>query len=50
MEVIGLEVSKYAVSFTSYFADIYLPMRTIYLAVIIVVVLRVAKAIRKAAK
>ena len=50
MELINLEVSKWGISLTTYFGDVYVFWRTIYLVVGIVVVLRLAKYIRKAAK
>lgn len=50
MELINLEVSKWGISLTTYFGDVYLFWRTIYLVVGIVVVLRLAKYIRKQTK
>lgn len=50
MELFNLEVSKWGISLTTYFGDVYLFWRTIYLVVGIVVVLRLAKYIRKTAK
>jgi uncharacterized membrane protein YuzA (DUF378 family) len=50
MELFNLEASKWGISLTTYFGDVYLFWRTIYLVVGIVVVLRLAKYIRKAVK
>ena len=50
MELINLEVSKWGISLTTYFGDVYLFWRTIYLVAGIVVVLRLAKYIRKSVK
>ena len=50
MELLGLAVSEYGVSFTSYFGDVYINTRTFLFVAVIVVVLRVAKLIRKSAK
>jgi hypothetical protein len=50
MELINLDVSEYGINLTSYFGDVYLFWRTIILVVGIVVVLRVAKYIRKKVK
>jgi len=47
MELFNLQVSKYGINLTTYFGDAYVFWRSIYLAVGIVVVLRIAKAIRK---
>ena len=47
MELLGLEVSEYGVSFTSYFGDVYINTRTFLFVAVIVVALRVAKLIRK---
>ena len=47
MNLINLDVSEYGISLTTYFGDMYLFWRTIWLVGGIVVVLRVAKAIRK---
>ena len=47
MELFNLEVSEYGISLTTYFGDAYLYWRTIMLAVGIVVILRIAKVIRK---
>jgi hypothetical protein len=48
MELFNLEVSEYGVSLTTYFGDVYIFTRTIFLAVGIVAVLLIAKRIRKA--
>ena len=50
MELLGLAVSEYGVSFTSYFGDVYINTRTFLFVAVIVVVLRVAKLIRKSGK
>jgi hypothetical protein len=50
MELFNLEVSKWGISLTTYFGDVYLFWRTVYLVVGIVVVLRLAKYIRKSVK
>lgn len=50
MELFNLEVSKYGINLTTYFGDVYVFWRSIYLVVGIVVVLRIAKAIRKSVK
>lgn len=50
MELFNLEVSKYGISLTTYFGDAYVFWRSIYLVVGIVVVLRLAKIIRKQGK
>jgi hypothetical protein len=50
MELLGLEVSEYGVSFTSYFGDVYINTRTFLLVAVVVVVLRIAKLIRKSGK
>ena len=50
MELFNLEVSEYGISLTTYFGDAYLYWRTIMLAVGIVVILRIAKVIRKRVK
>ena len=50
MELLGLEVSEYGVSFTSYFGDVYINTRTFLLVAVVVVVLRIAKLIRKGGK
>jgi hypothetical protein len=47
MELIELNVSQYGLSLETYFGDVYLYWRTPLLAIGIIVVLRVAKAIRK---
>lgn len=48
MELIKLQVSQWGIDFRTYFGDIYIPTRTILLVGGIVVVLRIAKLIRKA--
>ena len=50
MELIELNVSQYGLSLQTYFGDVYLYWRTPLLAIGIIVVLRVAKHIRKVAK
>ena len=50
MELFNLEASKYGISLTTYFGDAYVFWRSIYLVVGIVVVLRLAKIIRKQGK
>lgn len=50
MELINLEVSKWGISLTTYFGDAYLFWRTIWLVAGVVVVLRLAKYIRKQTK
>ena len=50
MNIIQLDVSNYGVSLQTYFGDIYLLHRTWILALGIVVVLRIAKYIRKAVR
>ena len=50
MELFNLEVSKWGISLTTYFGDVYVFWRSIYLVIGIVVVLRIAKIIRKKAK
>jgi hypothetical protein len=50
MELFNLEASKWGISLTTYFGDVYVFWRTILLVVGIVVVLRIAKVIRKKAK
>jgi hypothetical protein len=47
MELLNLDISEWGISLTSYFGDVYLFWRTIALVAGIVIVLRVAKAIRK---
>ena len=50
VELFNLEASKYGVSLTTYFGDIYIFTRTIFLTVGIVAVLLIAKRIRKAVR
>ena len=50
MELFNLEASKWGISLTTYFGDVYVFWRTILLVVGIVVVLRIAKIIRKKGK
>lgn len=50
MELFSLEVSKWGVSLETYFGDVYLYHRAWLTVLAVVVVLRVAKRIRKAAK
>lgn len=50
MNLINLDVSEYGISLTTYFGDVYMYWRTIMLVVGIVVILRLAKIIRKRVK
>ena len=50
MELFSLQASKYGISLTTYFGDVYIFTRTIYLAVGAVAVLLIAKRIRKAVR
>jgi len=50
MELFNLEASKYGISLTTYFGDVYIFTRTIYTVVAIVAILLIAKRIRKAVK
>ena len=50
MELFNLEVSKWSINLVTYFGDVFIPWRTIYLAVGVVIVLRIAKYIRKRVK
>ena len=50
MELFNLEVSKYGINLTTYFGDVYVFWRSVYLVIGIVVVLRLAKLIRKSVK
>ena len=50
MELINLDVSEYGINLTTYFGDAYLFWRTIWLVAGVVVVLRLAKYIRKQTK
>jgi len=50
MELFSINVSEWSVNLESYFGDIYLNHRTWILAVGVVVILRVAKYIRKKAR
>jgi uncharacterized membrane protein YuzA (DUF378 family) len=47
MELFNLEASKWGISLTTYFGDVYVFWRSIYLVIGIVVVLRIAKVLRK---
>jgi hypothetical protein len=47
MELLNLDVSEYGISLTTYFGDVYVFWRTIWLVAGVVVVLRLAKYIRK---
>lgn len=47
MELFNLEVSEWSINIQSYFGDVYIMHRTWMLALGLVVVLRVAKLIRK---
>jgi hypothetical protein len=50
MELFNLEVSRWGISLTTYFGDVYVFWRSVYLVVGVVIILRIAKAIRKKAK
>jgi hypothetical protein len=50
MELFNLDVSQYGINLTTYFGDVYVFWRSIYLVVGIVIVLRLAKIIRKSVK
>ena len=50
MELFNLEVSKYGINLTTYFGDVYVFWRSVLLVVGIVIILRIAKVIRKKAK
>ena len=47
MELFNLNMSKYGISLTTYFGDVYVFWRTVALVIGTIVVLRVAKYIRK---
>jgi hypothetical protein len=47
MELFNLDVSKYGISLTTYFGDVYVFWRTVALVITAVVVLRLAKRIRE---
>ena len=47
MELFNLQVSEYGISVVTYFGDVYVFWRTIALVAGIVVVLRIAKVLRK---
>ena len=47
MELFNLEVSEWSINLTTYFGDVFLPHRTWLLALGVIVLLRVAKLIRK---
>ena len=47
MELFNLEVSKWSINIESYFGDVYIMHRTWMLVLGLIVVLRVAKLIRK---
>lgn len=47
MELFNLEVSEWSINLTTYFGDVFLPHRTWLLALGVIVILRVAKLIRK---
>ena len=47
MELFNLQVSEYGISVVTYFGDVYVFWRTIALVAGIVVLLRIAKVIRK---
>ena len=50
MELFKLEASKYGINLQTYFGDVYIFTRTIYLAVGIVAILLITKRIRKAVR
>ena len=50
MELFNLEVSEWSINLTTYFGDVFLPHRTWLLALGVIVLLRVAKLIRKAVR
>jgi len=50
MELFSLQASKYGISLTTYFGDVYIFTRTIYLVVGVVAVLLIVKRIRKAVR
>ena len=50
MELIKLDVSEWGIGFTSYFGDVFIYWRSLLLVAAVVVVLRIAKAIRKKAR
>ena len=50
MELFNLEVSQWSINLETYFGDLYLMHRTWIAVVAVVVVLRVAKFIRKAVR
>ena len=50
MELFNLEVSEWSINLTTYFGDVFLPHRTWLFLAGVVVLLRVAKVIRKKAK
>ena len=50
MELFNLEISKWSINLTTYFGDVFVPWRTIYLIAGVVIVLRIAKYIRKRVK
>ena len=47
MELFNLQVSEWSINLTTYFGDVFLPHRTGLLALGVIVLLRVAKLIRK---
>lgn len=47
MNLLNLDVSVWGISLSTYFGDIFLYWRTVYLALGIIAILLVAKAIRK---
>jgi hypothetical protein len=50
MKLLNLEVSQWSINIESYFGDVYINHRTWIIALAIIVTLRVAKLIRKAAR
>jgi hypothetical protein len=50
MELINLDVSEYGINLTTYFGDVYVFWRTLALAALIFVMLRLAKAYRAKAR
>lgn len=47
MELFNLEISKWSINIESYFGDVYLNHRTWMIAIVAIVVLRLAKRIRE---
>jgi hypothetical protein len=47
MTLFNLDVSQYGINLTTYFGDVYIFWRSIYLVVGLVIVLRLVKVIRR---